>query len=105
MNDKEELLKRLNDKEFLKLFSGVNSADDIAKIAKLQGYNITSEDVKSTSLSEDLLEGIAGGKGNVSQSMNVMSSGSGNISIGSQSQEGHTQVTPSTTIDTDVKTN
>ena len=96
MKNKEELLKKLNDKEFLKLFAGANSNEDIVKIAKQQGYNITNNDVEDTLLSDDMLESVAGGKGNVTQNLNAQSYGSGNIQIGSQTQDAKTDVSPKT---------
>lgn len=104
MKNKDELLRKLNDKEFLKLFAGANSTEDIVKIAKEQGYDINDNDVENTTLSDDMLENVAGGKGDVSQSTHVVSYGSGNIQIGSQTQDGKTSVTPKTELDTKVKT-
>lgn len=62
MKNKEEFKNRLKDSEFLKLFSGATSSNDIAKIAQEQGYDVTAEDVENTPLSDDMLESVAGGK-------------------------------------------
>ena len=95
MKNKEELLKRLNDKEFSKLFSGANSTEDIIKIAKEQGYDITDEDVENSSLSDDMLENVAGGKGNAQQDIHLTTGGSGSITITDSFKQDPT-VSPST---------
>ncbi len=99
MKNKEEFKRRLKDSEFLSLFSGATSSKDIAKIAQQQGYDVTAEDVRNTTLSDDILESVAGGKGDLKQSQSVNGTANG-VTFGNQT--GSTKVDPSTNITTDL---
>ncbi len=85
MKSKEEFKKRLSDSEFLKLFSGVSSPNEVARIAQQQGYDVTAEDVENTTLSDDILESVAGGKNDSYQYEIVINNSGGNTNnLGNQ---------------------
>lgn len=61
MNTLDEFRERvLTDKKFVKKFDNAKDKEEILKIAKNNGYNFTSNDLKSKELN-DTLEQIAGG--------------------------------------------
>ena len=61
MNTLDEFRKRiLTDKEFIKKFGNAKDKEEVLKIAKSNGYNFKSSDLKSKELN-DTLEQIAGG--------------------------------------------
>lgn len=66
MSTLDEFRQRiLNDKEFIKKFGdAAKDKEDILKIAKNNGYNFTSSDLKSKELN-DVLEQIAGGSSTI----------------------------------------
>lgn len=86
LKSKEEFKKHLGDSEFLKLFAGATSPDEVASIAQKQGYDVTPEDVENTTLSDDILESVAGGKNDVYQYEIVINNSGGNTNnLGNQS--------------------
>lgn len=80
MKSVEDLKQRLADPEFVKLFANANSADDILKIAKEQGYDITLNDIENYEISDDMLEAVAGGKSGKTIN-NYYINGNGNMNV------------------------
>lgn len=79
MKSVEDLKKKLQDPEFLKLFAHINSVEDIVKVAKEQGYDITTHDVENYEMSDDKLESVAGGKHDKTINNFYINGGSGNM--------------------------
>ncbi len=79
MKSVEDLKKKLQDPEFLKLFAHINSVEDIVKVAKEQGYDITTNDVENYEMSDDKLESVAGGKRDTTINNYYVNGGSGNM--------------------------
>ena len=63
MKDAKEFKERMHDEEFAKLFSNAETDQDIIKIAAEQGYEITKEDIQNFEMTDEMLESVAGGKG------------------------------------------
>ena len=62
----EEFKEQISfDEDFAEHFSEVESLDEIVEIAKEQGYDFTAEELQDDSISDDILEAVAGGKGKV----------------------------------------
>ena len=74
MKGLKELKERLkNDRDFKNLFSGKIDVDEMAKLAKEHGYDVTVEEIQNDgSLSDDIMEAVSGGRSrnnNASQSL------------------------------------
>lgn len=60
----EEFKERMSfDGDFAEFFSDVESLDEIVKVAQEKGYEFTPEELQDDSISDDMLEAVAGGKG------------------------------------------
>ena len=74
MNGVGELKEKLkNDKSFKEKFKNVKSEKEAVELAKKLGFKVSEEDIlKDEELNEDMLEAVAGGKGdtrNITQFM------------------------------------
>ncbi len=63
MKNAKEFKERMHDEEFAKLFSNAETDEEIIKIAAEQGYEITKEDIQDFEMTDEMLESVAGGKG------------------------------------------
>ncbi len=63
MKNAKEFKERMNEEEFAKLFSNAETDEDIIRIAAEQGYEITKEDIQNFEMTDEMLESVAGGKG------------------------------------------
>lgn len=65
MRNLDEFKERiLNDSEFAKKLSNVKSIEDIVKVAAENNYNFTDSELENEEIGEDVLDAVAGGKGN-----------------------------------------
>ena len=85
MKSKEEFKERFENGEFAEELSAATSAEDIVEIARSLGYELTVEDVFATELSDDMLDAVAGGKGDTNDNSvryETTINGNNNIYIG-----------------------
>ncbi len=63
MKNAKEFKERMHEEEFAKLFSNAETDEDIIRIAAEQGYEITKDDIQDFEMTDEMLESVAGGKG------------------------------------------
>ena len=73
MKNIDDLKERLKtDVEFKKLFENKRDVNDLIKVARENGYDVSEEDLeKDEVLSEDMLEAVAGGKGRDDEDLDI----------------------------------
>ena len=84
MKSKEEFKERFENGDFNEELKNITSVEDVVKLAKKLGYELTVEDVLTAGLDEDKLALVAGGKGDTHNTTNNNNNITGN---------GNTQIT------------
>lgn len=83
MKSKEEFKERFENGDFNEELKNITSVEDVVKLAKKLGYELTVEDVLTAGLDEDKLALVAGGKGDTHNTTNNNNNirGNGNTQI------------------------
>ena len=83
MKSKEEFKERFENGDFNEELKNITSVEDVVKLAKKLGYELTVEDVLTAGLDEDKLALVAGGKGDTQNTTNNNNNirGNGNTQI------------------------